>query len=101
MNNKVLSLISICKKAGRLSTGEFTCENSIKSGYAKLVILAEDSSDNTKKKFENQCSYYNIKLITSGSKQELGKTVGQNERAVITINDEGFSKKIISLMEIQ
>ena len=53
--NKILSLIGLATKAGRTVSGEFSTEKEVKSGRAALVIVADDASDNTKKKFKNMC----------------------------------------------
>ena len=45
--NKALSLISLATKAGKTASGEFATEKEVKTGYAELVIVAEDASDNT------------------------------------------------------
>ena len=57
-NNKVLSLIGLATKAGKTVSGEFSTEKSVKTGKGLLVIVAEDASENTKKKFRNMCSFY-------------------------------------------
>ena len=49
-NNRVLSLIGLATKAGKTVSGEFSTE---KTGKGLLVIVAEDASENTKKKFRN------------------------------------------------
>ena len=51
--NKLLSLIGIAMKAGKLVSGEFSTETAIKSGKAYLVIITGDASKNTVKKFTN------------------------------------------------
>ena len=51
--SKVLSLISLATKAGKVASGEFCTEKEIKSGNASLVMVAGDASDNTKKRFQN------------------------------------------------
>ena len=45
--NKLLNMLGLAKRAGKISTGSFICEKMIKSGDARLVILANDASDNT------------------------------------------------------
>ena len=47
--DRVLSLIGLATKAGKCASGEFMTENETKSGKARLVIVAGDASDNTKK----------------------------------------------------
>lgn len=50
-NSKVLSMLGLAAKAGKVASGEFSTEKEVKSGNACLVIVAEDASDNTKKLF--------------------------------------------------
>jgi ribosomal protein L7Ae-like RNA K-turn-binding protein len=57
MDNKIYLLIGLSTKAGRLTGGEDAVEKSIKSLKAQLVIVAEDASDNTRKKFMDICKY--------------------------------------------
>ena len=52
-NNKALSMLSLATKAGKTVTGEFSTEKAVKEGKAYLVVVAQDASDNTKKKFKN------------------------------------------------
>ena len=58
--DKILSLIGLATKAGRCVSGEFMTERETKCGRATLVIVAEDSSDNTKKKFRDMCEFYKV-----------------------------------------
>ena len=60
--SKALSLISLATKAGKTVSGEFSTEKETKSGRAELVIVAEDASDNTKKKFQNMCDFYEVPI---------------------------------------
>ena len=60
--NKILSLIGLATKAGRTVSGEFSTEKEVKSGRAALVIVADDASDNTKKKFKNMCDFYHVPI---------------------------------------
>ena len=53
--NKMISLIGLAMKAGKIVSGEFMTEKSVKTGKAELVLVAADASDNTRKKFQNMC----------------------------------------------
>ena len=62
--DRVLSLIGLATKAGKCASGEFMTENETKSGKAALVIVAEDASDNTKKKkFRDMCKFMRFQFI--------------------------------------
>ena len=56
-SSKALSLVSLATKAGKTASGEFCTEKEVKTGMAELVIVAEEASANTKKKFKNMCDF--------------------------------------------
>ena len=97
--NKVYSLLGLCMRAGKIASGEAILEKAIKDGKVKLVIIAEDASNNTKKKFNNMCAFRHIKLIELGTKESLGKAIGKEIRASIGVCDEGFVNNIIGNLE--
>ena len=78
-NNKFYSMLGLCMKAGRLTSGEVGCEAAIKGKKAKLIIVAEDASENTKTKFTNSAKFYAVDLISYGNKSELGYALGKGE----------------------
>ena len=92
--DKVLSLVGLATKAGKTVSGEFMTEREVKSGRAALVILAGDSSENTRKKFCNMCEYYEVPIYIYGDKDTLGHAMGKEFRASLAILDEGFAKGI-------
>lgn len=97
--NKTLSLVSLAMKAGKIASGEFCTEKEIKSGYACLVIVAEDASDNTKKKFENMCEFYEVPIYFYGDKDTLGHAMGKEFRASLAVTDPGFAKGIMKHLD--
>lgn len=92
--NKILSLIGLATKAGKTVSGEFMTERETKTGRAVLVIVAEDSSENTKKKFRDMCKFYKVPIYFYGDKNTLGHAMGKEFRASLAILDEGFAKGI-------
>lgn len=81
-------------KAGKVVSGEFACESAIKESKAFLVIVAEDASENTKKKFHNMCVYRNIPYVVMFTKEMLGKAIGKEIRATACVIDENFAQSI-------
>lgn len=94
-SSKALSLVSLATKAGKTASGEFCTEKEVKTGMAELVIVAEDASDNTKKKFKNMCNFYEVPIYFYGDKDTLGHAMGKQFRASLAILDEGFAKGIL------
>ncbi len=99
MRDKVLSLVGLATKAGRLASGEFMTERSVKSGAAALVIVASDASENTKNMFRNMCEFYKVPIYFYADKDTLGHAMGKEFRASLAILDEGFAKGIQKQME--
>ena len=97
--DKILSLIGLATKAGRCVSGEFMTERETKCGRATLVIVAEDSSDNTKKSFSNMCAYYHVPMIVFADKETLGHAIGKQFRASVAVTQDGFAKAILKLTE--
>ncbi|WP_105616034.1 L7Ae/L30e/S12e/Gadd45 family ribosomal protein [Vallitalea okinawensis] len=99
MNNKILSLLGLCQRAGLLKSGEFACEKAVKGRKAKLMIIAEEASDNTKSKFISSCKFYNTPYRIYGEKEELGHAIGKGLRATLVILDDGFAKNIVNQID--
>ena len=91
MNNKFLGMLGLAKRAGKVQTGEDICSKAVKSGVSKLIIVACDASDNTKKSITDSCKFYKTKFV----KAELGKFTGADSRAVVSVNDDNFAKAIL------
>lgn len=94
MNKKLLSMLSICQKAGKIASGEFAVEKALQDGSAYYIIISKDASENTKKKFQNKAFYYKVENTVYGEKEVLSHSIGKVNRTVFAILDEGFFKKI-------
>lgn len=97
--DKVLSMIGLATKAGKIVSGEFSVEKAVKSNKAYLVIVSQDASDNTKKMFGNMCTYYNVPMYSYGTKESLGNSMGKQTRASLAVTDMGFKKAIVKQLE--
>ena len=53
-SKKILNLLGLATKAGKIASGEFAAEKAVKSGKAHLVIVSEEASDNTRKMSERK-----------------------------------------------
>ena len=89
--DRLLSLLGIAQKAGKVVSGGFLCEKSIKAKQARLVIIAGDASPNTEKKFSNKCTYYKIPYIKYGDKEAIGRAIGRENRSCVAVTDDGIA----------
>lgn len=98
MDKKILSMLSISQGAGHLVTGDGKSEKALQKGQAKLVLIAEDASVNTKAKFSNKALFYETPFYEIGKMDELSKAVGKSGRAVFVITSQNLADKIISMI---
>ncbi len=94
INKKILGLIGLSAKAGKISFGSDSVEEQIKKKKIKLVIIAEDSSERTKDKFKKLSEDNDVSYIIVGKMEELSKAIGKSNKAIIGIKDLNLSKEI-------
>ncbi len=99
--SKVLSLLGLAMRGHNLVSGELQTVDAVKSGTACLVIIAQDASANTKKLFNNKCSYYEIPVHEYGTKEDLGRAIGKDLRSSLGVCDAGLADAIIKQLEIK
>lgn len=95
MNRKIISYLGFAKKAGKVVTGVNTCTITMAKGKVKLMILAEDISENSEKKIMKEIRRNNVEYIKLGTIDEMSRAVGQEGRSVFGICDKGFAEVIL------
>ncbi|OPJ57133.1 L7Ae/L30e/S12e/Gadd45 family ribosomal protein [Alkalithermobacter paradoxus] len=98
MKSKALSFLGLAAKGGNIVSGDDTTLVELRKGKVKLIIIAQDASDNTKKLFIDKSKFRNIKYCIFATKTELGKAIGKYERAVVGIKDEKLARKMEELI---
>ncbi len=96
--DKALQMIGMAKRAGKLRTGQLLCEKAVKSGEAKLVVIASDASDNTKKSLKNTCAYYGVDVREYSDMDSLGTFSGGGQKSAAAVTDNNFAKAVLDKM---
>lgn len=96
MSNKLYSFLGLIQKSGNITSGDDTVELDIKKNKCKLLIIAEDASDNTKNRFMSIAEKKNIKCISFGNKIELGICIGKSQRSVLAIKDSKLANVFLN-----
>ena len=94
IDSKILGLIGLAMKAGKVCFGADSVEESILKRKVKLVIISNDSSERTKNKFIEICKKNNIPVIVDGKIDILSQTIGKNNKAILGIKDANFADSI-------
>ena len=100
MQDRVLSMLGLATKAGKIASGEFSVEKAVKSNKAYLVIVSADASDNTKKMFTNMCTFYKVPIYFYSNKEAIGNAIGRLTRASVAVLDEGFAKSLVKNLNV-
>ncbi|MGN0298684.1 MAG: L7Ae/L30e/S12e/Gadd45 family ribosomal protein [Lachnospiraceae bacterium] len=99
MQNKALAMLGMATKAGKTVSGEFSVEKMVKSGKGRLVIVAEDASDNAKKSYTDMCTFYKVPIYIMFDRESLGHSMGQQSRVSACVTDAGFAKAIVQYLK--
>lgn len=96
--DRVLQLLGLAQRAGRLISGEEIVVEAIRKHQVKLVFLANDAANNLDKKVRDKSNTYQVEVVTAFSMLELSAAVGKS-RKVLGVTDAGFTKKMRSIMK--
>lgn len=99
--NKVFSFLGLAMRGRRLVSGEYQTLEAIRKNEAKLVLIAEDSSDNTKKLFTDKCTFYHVPVWEFGKKEDLGRAIGKDLRSSLAVCDDGLAASIVKMLEAE
>ena len=94
MKDKILSYMGFARKSGNLISGSNTCSITMKKGKVKLLLIAEDASDNTKDKMTNEAKARGVCVMIYGDGEEMSHAVGESGRTVFGITDVNFAQVI-------
>ena len=99
MVNKVLGLVGLATKAGKVISGTDVCIEAINKRKVWIIIIATDAAERTKENFKFLCKDTNVKLIEFGLIDEVSKAIGKENRAVVGIRDKKFAEQVIKLID--
>lgn len=99
VNRRLYGMLGFAMRAGRLVIGtESVCKAMAKRGNEKvrLVLIAFDASDGTKKKLLTKAEFYGVDAIEINIDQsELGRLLGKlYAPATVAVTDEHFADEI-------
>ena len=97
MNEKLLPLLGLARRAGKLSLGFDAAADSMRSGKCRLLLLASDLSERTKRSAMRISGDSQVRTIVLNIPMEtLGAAVGKLT-GIVAVNDKGFAEKMKTL----
>lgn len=93
---KFWNLLTICRKANKITFGFASSKDAVINGKAYCVFVASDVSEKTKKEAKYYCDMAEIYMeIIPCTMQEMSAELGR-KAGVIAICDEGFAESFCS-----
>ena len=92
---KILSMIGLAHKAGRVEIGEEPVGSAARAKKARIILVAGDAAASSVRRamgFANTGSC--LCLVIPASKEELGRALGRTSCAMAAITDMGFANAI-------
>ncbi len=95
MRSKLHSYLGFARKSRNLVTGYNTCVLAMKKKRIKLLIVAEDISENTGSKIEKEAKKHQVPCRVYGKSEELSQMAGTGGRSIFGITDQNFAEVIL------
>lgn len=96
MNDSILHLLGLARKAARLEIGEEPVGAVCRARQAKLVLIASDAAPNTFRRAAHFGEAGNVLwLALPQTKDELGFALGRGSVAMLALTDIGFASTIV------
>ncbi|MBM3262048.1 MAG: ribosomal L7Ae/L30e/S12e/Gadd45 family protein [candidate division Zixibacteria bacterium] len=95
ISDSILGLIGLAFRARQVRAGASATRALIRSGKARLVVVAKDSSENTKRLFTYLARQQAIPIVEGHTCEEFGVCFDGAPKAVVTIIDAHFADGIL------
>jgi ribosomal protein L7Ae-like RNA K-turn-binding protein len=94
---KLLSMLGLCRKAGKLKSGFDQCGEALREGLVSLVVLAENLSPKTKKEARFLAAKHKAGVVEAAvSIDDIDSKTGRRA-GVLAVTDKGFAAVIEEL----
>ena len=95
-SHNILSLLGLALRGGRLVAGEEPVEGAARAKDARVLLLAADAADNTRRRCEHFAQAGNcLWLRLPFTKAELGRAVGRTSVAIVAVTDIGLANAVV------
>lgn len=97
MTEKFFNAMGLSRRAKKLCIGHDEVKTSIRSGNAKLVIIASDASERLEKEMANLAAEIPV-IRTDATMQEMGIYIGKKS-GVFSVTDGGLKDLVLSTIK--
>ncbi len=80
---------------GKVIVGMDAVTEKVQNHKVKLVIVAKDASEKTKKNIRYVCTNNEVTVIELSTIEEISHSIGKQNKAIIGITDKNFAEGIL------
>lgn len=92
MNPNAINYLSLARKAGRIEVGEEPVGAAARSGHARLVLVASDAPDNTRRRAKNFVAGTDQQMVVLPfTKEEMGTALGRTVVSLAAMTDPAMA----------
>lgn len=91
IRDRILSLIGMAAKAGKLAAGHSAVEDALAKGRARLLLFSLDLSEGTKDRILRAGGRDVLRQMTLLTKEEAGLLLGRDAAGVLAVQDDGLA----------
>ncbi|MCR5482310.1 MAG: ribosomal L7Ae/L30e/S12e/Gadd45 family protein [Clostridia bacterium] len=96
MRKKIYSYLGFATKSGNLMCGFNTCTAAMRRGRAKLLLVAEDISENTGEKIIREAEKTRTVWRKCLDMKSLSEITGEDNAGIFAVTDDNFAKVILT-----
>ena len=95
----IMNLMSICRRAGKLTLGKDEVKGSVHSGKAYIVLVTSDLSERSLSEISRVCEEYETPIYEiPESMNDVGSALGK-VYGIMSVTDAGFAKAAVKRLK--
>ncbi len=97
----IMNLMSICRRAGKLTLGMDEVKGSVRSGKAYIVLVTKDLAERSLGEITRVCEEYDTPIYQiTESMYDVGSALGK-VYGIMSVTDAGFAKAAVKRLTSQ
>ena len=98
IRKKIISMLSLARKAGKLTAGADPVKEAVSAGQVSAVFTASDLSERSLRNIEFTCRNSSVPTLPLGvAMDEMSAQIGRRS-GILAVADKGMEEKIKSLL---
>lgn len=94
-----LKVLGLAARAGAVAVGTERVRESVRAGRARLVLLAQDASPNTREKLVPLLSARHVPWLAVFDRDRLGEATGRPPAAAVAVEEPGLARRVLELAD--